>query len=100
MTSVKVDRSFVAGLSANGDSGLVGSILALAEALGLTTVAEGVETVGQLEGLTALECHLAQGYYLGYPQASDEISELLERSAADPAWHGEELRPGAVGSGS
>ncbi|MFZ1880506.1 MAG: EAL domain-containing protein [Gaiellaceae bacterium] len=77
VTSVKVDRTFVAELAARGDSGLVRSILSLAEALGLTTVAEGVETAGQLEALNALECDLAQGYFLGYPQTSADITELL-----------------------
>jgi diguanylate cyclase (GGDEF)-like protein len=77
VTSVKVDRTFVAELAARGDSGLVRSILSLAEALGLTTVAEGVETAGQLAALNALECDLAQGYFLGYPQNSADITELL-----------------------
>ena len=77
VSSVKVDRTFVAELAARGDSGLVRSILSLAEALGLTTVAEGVETAGQLEALNALECDLAQGYFLGYPQNSADITELL-----------------------
>ncbi len=81
VTSVKVDRTFVAELAARGDSGLVRSILSLAEALGLTTVAEGVETAGQLEALNALECDLAQGFFLGYPQNSADISELLGAEA-------------------
>jgi diguanylate cyclase (GGDEF)-like protein/PAS domain S-box-containing protein len=77
VTSVKVDRSFVAELT-NGDPGLVRSIVSLAEALGLTTVAEGVETAGQLEALTALDCDLSQGFYIGYPQSADQIDTLLE----------------------
>ena len=77
VTSVKVDRSFVAELT-NGDPGLVRSIVSLAEALGLTTVAEGVETAGQLEALTALDCDLSQGFYIGYPQTADQIDALLE----------------------
>jgi diguanylate cyclase (GGDEF)-like protein/PAS domain S-box-containing protein len=82
VTSVKVDRTFVAELAARGDSGLVRSILSLAEALGLTTVAEGVETAGQLEALNALECDLAQGFFLGYPQNSADITELLGAESA------------------
>ena len=77
VTSVKVDRTFVSELAARGDTGLVRSILSLAEALGLTTVAEGVETAGQLEALNALQCDLAQGFFLGYPQNSEDITELL-----------------------
>ena len=77
VTSVKVDRSFVSELKVNGDSGLIRSILTLAEGLGLTTVAEGVETAGQLETLTNLECNLTQGFSIGYPQDSVEIDRLL-----------------------
>lgn len=62
------------------------SILALAEALGLSTVAEGVETPGQLEALNSLDCALVQGYYTGYPQSPEEIEALLEldRNLAHP----------------
>ena len=86
VTSVKVDRSFVSQLTTHGDSGLVRSILALAEALGLSTVAEGVETPGQLEALSSLDCALVQGYYTGYPQSPEEIESLLqlERHPAHP----------------
>jgi diguanylate cyclase (GGDEF)-like protein/PAS domain S-box-containing protein len=76
VTSVKVDRSFVAELT-NGDPGLVRSIVSLAEVLGLTTVAEGVETADQLKALDALNCSLSQGFYIGYPQTADKIDALL-----------------------
>jgi diguanylate cyclase (GGDEF)-like protein/PAS domain S-box-containing protein len=78
VTAVKVDRSFVAQLT-NGDPGLVRGIVSLAEALGLTTVAEGVETAGQLEALTALDCDLSQGFYIGYPQTAEQIGTLLNQ---------------------
>ena len=81
VTSVKIDQSFVAGLSAAGDSGLVGSIIALGDALGLTTVAEGVETAGQLNELVSLSCDLAQGFHLGYPQRPHQVLDLVRRSA-------------------
>ncbi len=83
VTSVKVDRSFVAELT-TGDPGLVRSIVSLAEALGLTTIAEGVETAGQLEALAALDCDLTQGFYIGYPQAPDKIDALLNNQPPNP----------------
>jgi len=83
VTSVKVDRSFVAELTA-GDPGLVRSIVSLAEALGLTTIAEGVETAGQLQALAALDCDLSQGFYIGYPQAPDKIDALLNNQPPSP----------------
>jgi len=77
VTSVKIDKSFIAQLTASGDAGLVRSILAMAEALGLTSVAEGVETTEQLEMLESFDCGLGQGFYLGRPQLPEQIDELL-----------------------
>jgi EAL domain-containing protein (putative c-di-GMP-specific phosphodiesterase class I)/CheY-like chemotaxis protein len=60
---LKVDRSFVAGLVTNaGDLAIVASVVNLAGALGIRVVAEGVETVDQLEKLCEMGCDLAQGF--------------------------------------
>jgi diguanylate cyclase (GGDEF)-like protein len=68
VTSLKVDRSFVAGLvSDNGDRAIVTAVIRLGQALDLTTVAEGVETAEQLVALQDLGCEQAQGYHLGRP---------------------------------
>jgi diguanylate cyclase (GGDEF)-like protein/PAS domain S-box-containing protein len=77
ISSFKVDRSFISQLNETGDSGLVRSILAMAEAFGLTTVAEGIETTHQLSALDDLGCNLGQGFYLGRPQSAAEIDRLL-----------------------
>jgi len=79
VTSVKIDRSFINELASSHDVGLVKSIIQIAEALGLTTIAEGVETNDQLDLLAAIDCHLAQGFYLGRPQPREQIDELLMR---------------------
>ena len=52
-TSIKIDRSFVSGLDEAGDIGLGASILSIGKALGMTTVAEGVETAEQLRAARA-----------------------------------------------
>ena len=78
VTSIKVDQSFVAGLSTESEAGLVRSILSIGHAFGLTTVAEGVETSEQLELLEHLGCHHAQGFFVGRPQRAGEIDGLLE----------------------
>ena len=78
-TSVKVDRTFVSHLDGNADSSLVRSILAIGKKLGLTTVAEGVETVEQLETLRELGCEQAQGFLFGRPQTAREIESWLAR---------------------
>ena len=62
---VKIDRSFVEGLDRRDSSeeSLVAAIIAMAGALGMTTIAEGVETVGQQQRLTMLGCEFAQGHF-------------------------------------
>jgi hypothetical protein len=77
---VKIDRAFVTGLGADAqDSAIVAAILRLADALGLTVVAEGVETAAQLAELRALGCELAQGWYLGRPLPATAAGTLLAR---------------------
>ena len=66
---VKIDRSFVArlGVGEGSSNAVVVSILALALALGIEAVAEGIETIAQRDTLLALGCHYGQGYLLGRP---------------------------------
>ncbi len=68
---LKIDRSFVAELGNGGDGStsttVVAAILALARALGMQVVAEGIETSEELQALLALGCEFGQGYFLGRP---------------------------------
>jgi diguanylate cyclase (GGDEF)-like protein len=66
---VKIDRSFVArlGVADSNSDAVVVSILALARALGIEAIAEGIETVGQRDTLVAMGCRYGQGYLLGRP---------------------------------
>ncbi|NBZ87752.1 putative bifunctional diguanylate cyclase/phosphodiesterase [Stagnihabitans tardus] len=75
---LKIDRSFVASLGHEpGPShAIVRAILAMAEALGLTTVAEGVETPEQADWLMAHGCELAQGFLLGRPVDPQEFQRF------------------------
>jgi len=76
---LKVDRSFVAPLTRDEpSSAIVESIIGLAHAVGLTVVAEGVETPEQLAELERLGCDQAQGYLLARPQASAAVSQFLQ----------------------
>ncbi|MCW2571338.1 MAG: hypothetical protein JWO88_1396 [Frankiales bacterium] len=71
VSELKVDRSFVSGMLANVDDGiLVRSVVDLGHNLGLTVVAEGVEDQETLDALTAVGCDVAQGFYLGRPMSS------------------------------
>jgi diguanylate cyclase (GGDEF)-like protein/PAS domain S-box-containing protein len=88
VTSLKIDQTFVDDLPSRRELGLVRSIISIGEAFGLTTVAEGVETAGQLELLGELGCERAQGYLLGRPQTAGEIDGMLEvtRMARTHRW--------------
>ncbi|MFP5317674.1 MAG: EAL domain-containing protein [Acidimicrobiia bacterium] len=79
---LKIDRSFVSGLGRDDqDTAIVTSVISLAHALGLEAVAEGVETMEQLEALTVLGCDLAQGYNWRRPAAFDDVDAWLTPSA-------------------
>jgi diguanylate cyclase (GGDEF)-like protein len=76
--TLKVDRSFVAAMD-NGETKVVAAIVALAHALGLGVVAEGVETGTQMTMLEQLGCERFQGYFLGRPAPAVEAQNWLER---------------------
>jgi diguanylate cyclase (GGDEF)-like protein/PAS domain S-box-containing protein len=83
---VKVDRSFVDGLDYDpGCEAIVSAIIGLGRALGLRTVAEGVETAAQLERLRALGCSGAQGFYFARAIPADHVTALLRSGVAWPA---------------
>ncbi|HKN40988.1 MAG TPA: EAL domain-containing protein, partial [Acidimicrobiia bacterium] len=76
---LKVDRTFVAGLGTDpGDTAIVRAVLNLGQALGLSTVAEGVETPEQLAALRELGCDWAQGYHLARPGPPEAVTTLLK----------------------
>ncbi|HYC35334.1 MAG TPA: EAL domain-containing protein [Usitatibacter sp.] len=81
--TVKIDQSFVSGLTQNrDDAAIVTAIVAMSRSLGLEVVAEGVETEHQLRELERLGCRLAQGYLLARPMSAAATREFLERARA------------------
>ena len=76
--TLKIDRSFVDRMS-NGDSDLeiVKTIVRLAKNLGLSIIAEGIETEEQLRQLIDLECEEAQGWLFSKAVESEVASELV-----------------------
>jgi len=65
---LKIDRTFVEGLGRTHHSQVITkAVIGLAESLGLACIAEGVETVAQVQELRRLGCGLAQGYLFGRP---------------------------------
>ncbi|MEU4241745.1 EAL domain-containing protein [Actinoplanes sp. NPDC026619] len=78
---VKLDRSFVAGLSTDPrKTSIIQAVLWLAKSLGMSAVAEGVEEEADQHALHAAGCELLQGYLFGKPMPPDEFSERLQRS--------------------
>jgi diguanylate cyclase (GGDEF)-like protein len=78
LEAIKIDPSFVAGLGANpDDAALLGALVELGHALGVTVVAEGVETDTQLAHLRDLGCDGAQGYLFSRPVPEDGVQALL-----------------------
>jgi len=75
---LKIDRSFVATLSDDNESvTLVNAIIRMAEALGHTTIAEGIEQESQDRVLRRLGCRFGQGYLLGRPLDGPSMERLL-----------------------
>ncbi len=76
ITELKLDRTFIGGLSTNGreqDIKLVRATIELGHALGLVVVAEGIETLATLELLALLGCDRAQGYFTGRPVPAQDF---------------------------
>jgi PAS domain S-box-containing protein/diguanylate cyclase (GGDEF)-like protein len=80
---LKIDRAFISGLPTDRASvTLVSSIIGLASAFNLTSIAEGVETADQLELLKTLNCDQSQGYLHSRPVPVQQVEALLARQRA------------------
>jgi diguanylate cyclase (GGDEF)-like protein len=83
---VKVDRTFVQGVADSPvDSAIVRAVIDLADAMGISAVAEGVETEDQVTGLMMLGCQVGQGFYFSKPLCAREFDDLLTRHFAQAA---------------
>ena len=84
LDAIKIDRTFVMGMQPGTTHlQLVHTVRSLARSIGVTAVAEGVETNEQLVALRALGCESAQGYLFSRPLPASEIGALLAR---DQRW--------------
>ena len=104
ISELKIDRSFVHDLGTTPQSSaVVSAIIALARALGLRVVAEGVEEVSQMEVLYNLGCHISQGFLFARPMPAADLETWLINTEADQslprvAFVGGDLGTSAIGS--
>ncbi|MBF0445595.1 MAG: EAL domain-containing protein [Magnetococcales bacterium] len=77
--TLKIDKSFISDLSADSDdAAIVSAIISMAGKLSLTVIAEGVETLEQLEFLKKETCNEIQGYFFSRPQPADKCTQMLK----------------------
>ncbi len=90
--TLKIDRSFIRNIPDNDkDKAITHAIIAMGETLGLTVVAEGVETIEQMNYLKEQSCDEMQGYYFSRPVEPDKFADLLREHAGS-----ETQRPGSI----
>ena len=78
LDQLKIDRSFIQDVDSNaGDAEIVRSIIAMAQALGLHVIAEGVEKEAQRHFLDSNDCSAYQGFLFGHPVPVDDFEKLL-----------------------
>ncbi|MEA5470796.1 putative bifunctional diguanylate cyclase/phosphodiesterase [Spirulina sp. 06S082] len=82
--TIKIDRSFMKGLQENTHPiAIIDTIITLARGLGMNLVAEGVETLSQIETLKSLGCDLAQGYFFSAPVAIADANQWVRERMND-----------------
>jgi diguanylate cyclase (GGDEF)-like protein/PAS domain S-box-containing protein len=85
---LKIDRRFVAGIGRSAeDTAIVEAVIAIARTLGISTIAEGIETAGQLAHLRGLRCDCGQGHFFAPPLPAGELADLLRRRVTLPLPH-------------
>jgi len=77
LDTIKIDRTFVAGLDGEADRSIVEAVIALAHGLRISVVAEGIETEAQFEILRTMGCDIGQGYLFARPLPAIEAARLL-----------------------
>ena len=79
---LKIDRTFIRDIPENEDDvAIVRSVIALAKSMKIDVIAEGVETIEQLNFLRRENCSQIQGYLISKPKDADEITQLLKNNA-------------------
>ena len=81
---MKIDQGFVADLSQDAASGvIVSAVVEMSHVLGMTVVAEGVETAEQHSEVETIGCESCQGYYFARPMPAEDLETLMQGSTSD-----------------
>ncbi|MEW9798047.1 putative bifunctional diguanylate cyclase/phosphodiesterase [Alteromonas sp. CYL-A6] len=84
---IKIDQSFIAGMAeSQDDRSIVLSTISMVRSLGLTVIAEGLESPEQYELLCHFDCHQGQGYLISRPINEDDLWAELENKVAAGVW--------------
>jgi diguanylate cyclase (GGDEF)-like protein/PAS domain S-box-containing protein len=95
ISTLKIDRSFVTRMSAESDGAeIVRAIIALARNMQMRVIAEGIETIEQLEQLREMDCDLGQGYLFSQPIAADQVPNFVHTSNLNSISRREAIRRG------
>ncbi|MGX9938967.1 putative bifunctional diguanylate cyclase/phosphodiesterase [Acinetobacter pseudolwoffii] len=84
--TLKIDRSFVSKIGENKQEAIVSAMVAMGKAMGMTVVAEGIETIEQLEYLRDLDCDIAQGYLFSKPLPEQEATAYLTQNMTNDSY--------------
>ena len=83
---LKIDRSFVSKIGNTKQEAIVSAMIAMGKAMGMSVVAEGIETEQQLEYLKNLNCDIAQGYLFSRPLPESEATQFLKANLVSRAY--------------
>ncbi|MGE8541346.1 GGDEF domain-containing phosphodiesterase [Acinetobacter sp. ANC 3813] len=83
---LKIDRSFISKIGQTKQEAIVSAMVAMGKAMGLTVVAEGIETQEQLQYLQDLDCDIAQGYFFSKPLPEAEATTYLKQNLPAPTY--------------
>ncbi|HEU5281932.1 MAG TPA: EAL domain-containing protein [Gammaproteobacteria bacterium] len=85
INTLKIDQAFIKGIPRNQhDVGITTAVIALGHNLGLEIVAEGVETIEQMQFLSEHGCDFIQGYYISRPLPANKIGEQFTKAVIQP----------------
>jgi diguanylate cyclase (GGDEF)-like protein len=91
--TLKIDRSFVDDMQANGSAEIIRAIVSLADGLAMDVTAEGIETAEQVRDLRDLECQYGQGYFFFKPLTKDDARAVLKSHGCASPTHPEPAAP-------